>query len=512
LKYWSIAVIPLYKKTALPGRNEELSGSCIGGYNVAASIYSSKEKQEASLEFIKFITSKEIQKEFVMNYDYLSGIPSLYDDEEVCSKVDCELYKSVQPAVRPTIENENYDDFSLELKSHIYEYLFGNKTVMEVLKKAEDLTKIYSISVNTQDTSLGLIFFIISTFIICLVIFSTIFIFVPKFKPFYKFLPNDFWIISMIGLIMILCINFTEYGEITVIKCHLRIFLLSIGFSLNMIPVLYKLIISFPDDNKVTIWVQKHRYIFLLMFILIDVIMNLLFFVKPYTISKIRVVNGQNFQFCKLDSLYGKFVEIIFIVLKFLVFFILLSLMFLEWNMKNIYYDIRFFISAVYIDALDFILFIMMNTLEINNYKSYFILREIVFIIYAITTCIFLFGYRIIYCIFIKKFNNDNDINSMSNSIRKSKTGNSSSKLSNVTSTSKSSGEINSSKRNSSGSKLSLKVLDYHYRQEKNTNSIEIINSLNALNSNINSETAVSTCTSKSSENFVCISPTKSQL
>jgi len=480
LKYWSIAVIPLYKKTALPGRNEELSGSCIGGYNVAASIYSSKEKQEASLEFIKFITSKEIQKEFVMNYDYLSGIPSLYDDEEVCSKVDCELYKSVQPAFRQTTEIENYDDYSLELKSHIYEYLFGNKTVIEVLKKAEDLSKIYFISINTQETSVGLIFFIISTIIICLIVFSTIFIFVPKFKPFFKFLPNDFWIISMIGLIMILYNNYIEYGKITIFICHLRLFLFSMGFSLNMIPVLYKLIINFPNDNKVSFWVQNHRYIFFFIFILIGIMLNLLFLITPYTINKIRVINGQNFQICKLNNI---FMEIIIILIILSIFLVLLSLIFLEWSMKNVFYDVRFLTAAIYIDILDFILIIMMNKLEINNYKTYFVMREIVYIIYVITNYAFLYGYRIIYCIFSKKIKSANEMNNIINILRKNSKYTST--ISSCSNTISIKSDCTNNKQNNNMSRLSMKIIKFHNRQEKNVDSISNSPSLNIIDSNI---------------------------
>ncbi|OUM62225.1 hypothetical protein PIROE2DRAFT_62022 [Piromyces sp. E2] len=68
------------------GRKEGISSSLLGGNNIAASIYSSEEKQNAAIKVIEFITSKEIQKEFSLKNNYFTGISSLYDDDddEVC--------------------------------------------------------------------------------------------------------------------------------------------------------------------------------------------------------------------------------------------------------------------------------------------------------------------------------------------------------------------------------------------------------------------------------------------
>jgi len=425
------------------------------------------------------MTSKKIQKEFVINHKYLSGIYSLYDDEDVCNVLNCELYKTVQPIERPTKNNDNYDEYSAELKNIVYEFLFGDTPAIEVLKKVEDITKIYFISLNNNDSIINILFFIITIVILCIIVFSTVFIFIPKFKPFFKFLPNDLWIVSMIGLIMIININFTYYGEITIMICHLRLILLSIGFSLNIVPVIYKLIVNFPIDNKVSLWVKKHPYVFLSVFIFIDIIMNLLIYIKPYTITKIRVVNGQNFQICELDN---KIIEIIFILIKFLIFFVLSFLIFIEWSMKNIYYDIRFFTAAIYIDILDYILIIMINFFKITNYKYYFVIKEIIFIIYAITNYVFLFGYRIIYCIFSKRIKNANEMDKIINIIRKN------SKYTSTTSSYSNTVSNNSDYTNikhNTLSRFSTRIINFHNQQEKNVDSISDSRSDNIFSSNI---------------------------
>ncbi|OUM60610.1 hypothetical protein PIROE2DRAFT_13589, partial [Piromyces sp. E2] len=154
LKYWDINALPIYKKSILPGKNEGISASCVGGYNIALCKYSNKEKQDAALKVIEYITSKEVQKETVMNNIYLSGISSLYEDKDVCNKLDCELYKSIQLVNRPITKEDDYDDYSSNFKNKIYEYIFGNKTAKEALQNAVDITKIYTISLNSNESSL----------------------------------------------------------------------------------------------------------------------------------------------------------------------------------------------------------------------------------------------------------------------------------------------------------------------------------------------------------------------
>jgi len=92
---------------------------------------------------LKYFTSKEIQKQFIKkNQIYYSAIPSLYDDEEVCQSIDCDLLKSIQSVFFPI--TKNYHDFESTFRSSIYNYLFSNDndenapTAKEVLNAVDD--------------------------------------------------------------------------------------------------------------------------------------------------------------------------------------------------------------------------------------------------------------------------------------------------------------------------------------------------------------------------------------
>lgn len=51
------------------------------------------------------------------------------------------------------------------------------------------------------------------------------------------------------GIIMILSIGLFNIGEITILKCHLKNFLYSLGITFIYIPLFYKLIIYFSEEN-----------------------------------------------------------------------------------------------------------------------------------------------------------------------------------------------------------------------------------------------------------------------
>jgi len=60
LKFWYIPSAYLYYQSALPGKKEGVSGSVVLATNVAITKYS--KKKDAAVEVLKYITSKEIQK------------------------------------------------------------------------------------------------------------------------------------------------------------------------------------------------------------------------------------------------------------------------------------------------------------------------------------------------------------------------------------------------------------------------------------------------------------------
>jgi len=144
VKFYSIE-FPGYKMTALPGLKKGISGSAIVGYNIGISNAISEEKKKASVEVIKYLTSKEIQKKYVLSGDTISGITSLFHDEDVCSILNCEAYSNIQPLVRK-VDPYPFDIIKYNKKyvKYVYDNLFKDITISETLKNIDDITKIYT--------------------------------------------------------------------------------------------------------------------------------------------------------------------------------------------------------------------------------------------------------------------------------------------------------------------------------------------------------------------------------
>jgi len=137
-----------YVMSPFPGRKKGISGSCIGGYLLGINKYISDEKIKAAAVVLEYFTSAEFQKEFVIKYyQSYSGMNKLYDDEEVCSYVDCKLIKSIQGIERPSAVIDNYESYSNKITNIISEFLYNGKPVTDTLREIDDFTKInyYSI-------------------------------------------------------------------------------------------------------------------------------------------------------------------------------------------------------------------------------------------------------------------------------------------------------------------------------------------------------------------------------
>ena len=357
LKYWNNMSVWSYSQNRLPGGKPGISGSCVGGSNVGINLSSSPEKQQASATVIEYMTSRETQKRITMTQNVVSGIMSLYDEEEVCEVVNCKLIKSIQLVNRPIHVNNDYDSYSTFFRSHIFEFLYGNKTAPQVLNEINDYTKIYKITLNTKDTSLGLFFAITIISLITIITFSLALLYIKKIEKAYNFLSKDLWFISIFGLLLILCSGFLEYGDLSFIKCHLKWALTSLGITLNLIPILFKLIINFPEQNKYSIWVNNNKYRFISIFILFELFIVGISFIKPYKVILVNNLEngGKNFMKCSINGGFGIFVHTIFILSKVIIFIGLLLLIFIEWNNEETYYDIRTLTGAIYLDILDII-------------------------------------------------------------------------------------------------------------------------------------------------------------
>ena len=187
----------------------------------------------------------------------------MLDDETICNDDFCDLIKKVQFTVEPKFIKEGPEDYDKRFKKYIYQFLYEDQTLEKILKKIWDITNVYYISLDTENSYIGLICLIFISIISFLMLLSLLVLFNDNFSPYISFLSSDFWIITVLGFIIILWIPIFNYGPVEAIKGQLKPLLLSVGYTLNICPTLYKLIFHFPEDNKVKRWIIKHKYILL---------------------------------------------------------------------------------------------------------------------------------------------------------------------------------------------------------------------------------------------------------
>ncbi|ORX84161.1 periplasmic binding protein-like II [Anaeromyces robustus] len=398
-KYWYMDSLNSmnYKPFIPPGNKEGISGSTIGGYNIGINKYSSEANKKAALKVIEFITSKDIQKMIITERKLISAITDLYNATDVCEIVDCELFKNLQPIGRPISKTTDYYSYSEKFRNYIIEYLEKNKiSEIEALTKIDDITKIFYISLKTNDSIVGLTFFIISSIVSMIILSSLIFLFFESYSKYFEFLRIDFWIISMVGLIFIIYSGFTELEGLTSFKCTLKIILLSYGTTFHLIPFLHALIVYFPDDYDFFDWIKKHPYLFLSIFILIDTILNCLMFIKPFYVRETSDIYSKKYLLCNINNGLLRLLITILIVFKFFIIVIILLLIFIEWNVKNIIYDTRMLNITMFINTLNSLLIIILSFIQIKYFTVNFILQEINYLFIGVSNYITLFGYKII--------------------------------------------------------------------------------------------------------------------
>jgi len=416
IKFWfffdSVLNFYPYVKSIIPGYKKGVSASTIAGYNIGISKYINDEDEfQATLTAYKFLTSKEILMEGLKENIIVPAVFSLYKEKEVCPWEDCKIFEELQPIGRPANITDNFDKYSKQFTNYIYEFIYGNKTASEVLLKVDDITKIYYISTNIDDSYIGLITIIVISLISILMIISFIFPLMEKFSPFFKFIPLDLWFISILGSVLLLSIIYTELGIITSLKCHLRIILFCYGLTFNYIPVLYKLIINFtnfPGMDSFLVQISKHKRIFFLFFISIDTLLCIQLIIRPYNIEKIIIPEGKNFQQCKLNNTFQQIIIKIMVIYKGIIICFIILFVFMEWNINVTRSDIKFNISSIYIDVLSLIILSILNHSNIDNYIWNYYIRTSIFIIISLSNYFFLYGYKLLFINLKKKNTNSN--------------------------------------------------------------------------------------------------------
>jgi len=388
----------IFKASVLPGHYEGVSSTFIGGDNISINKYIDKRKVEASIKALIYMTSKEVQKRMIAKFNLFTGIYSLYEDKEVCNTTDlCDIYKNIQTIVRPISKTNNYLEYSQKIRKYILQYLYGGDDVdpEEMLRKVDDITRIYYISMNSKATKLeklivGLYATLIFFFLLC-----GVYLYIIKCKKNFNFFSRSYWSLTFIGHLLLIFLSFVDIQKVSVFKCHLKLLFQFISFTLIYIPFIYKFIDKVPEKNKTMGWISRHPHLFITLFIMLDLIFLGLMHIQPFVIKNIVVSDDKNFQKCKIGGTISLIFLVVIILFKFFIFSSSIFFIILEWHMKSMYHNNRFYISLFSIDSLIFIILNIFTFMDFKYYNIYFLTRELLILLIPITNII-LYSFRII--------------------------------------------------------------------------------------------------------------------
>jgi len=396
IKYWAFEdTYPLYKLSTLPGWKEGISTSILGGIDIGISTHIVEERKQAAAKVLEFFLSREEQKRLVIHKKILTGIRELYEDEEVCEVMDCDLYRNLQLNPRYHYERRDFDDYSDKFRRYAYEFVLGNKTAEEILERINDIIYIHQITLDGEETWYGLVLFIVIIVLSVFFIGSSLFFYIERLKPTFKFLPLDFWYIILLGILCHTVSSFTEYGEVLPYKCRLKVLLYSMGYTLTFVPILYKLITNFPIVNKFSKWTSKNRYLFLLSIVILDVVLNLINLGSSFGTKTIQTANGKKYHECKMDVL-AKIVVYASFGYKAIIILNVGFLSFMEWNIKETIFDVHISILTIYINILSVVMMGVLKLIEFNYYITYCIFNKLFILIIVLSNYIGLIGLRVV--------------------------------------------------------------------------------------------------------------------
>ncbi|ORX84682.1 hypothetical protein BCR32DRAFT_306312, partial [Anaeromyces robustus] len=295
------------------------------------------------------------------------------------------------------VNNSYIDQYCDKIVSIFTEFLYGNKLAKDALMELDNITKIYFVTIKSLT---GTIMLALLISLACLLLFLFIFLTKKKFKEKFSFFSSDLWFIYCLGYIMMLSSEFFYFEELSDLKCNLRFSLLHIGMNLWLIPILYKLLICFPEKNKYSEYLIIHKNKFIFICIGIEVVLNLLLSITPYT-KEVKIfgntIINKNFSQCTMKSIFGNIVIFIDIMIKVFIVLCIMLLSFIEWNVKEIYEDVRAIAINQYISSFSMALLIVLDYIKINNYNIIFIFHSSIIIFVCIFNYLFIYSIRLLF-------------------------------------------------------------------------------------------------------------------
>jgi len=463
-----------YVISNLPGIREGLTSTILSGYNVGIIKHIDQDKLSSAVKVVEFMTSKETQKIFVMNEIIVSAMSSLYKEKDVCDTIiNCEMYQDVQPILKPVDITDNYNEYSIKYTNYFFNFLYRNADASKTLKAMDDILRVYDVGLNSKETPIGLITFIVFSVTIVLIICSLALLFSEKYNKLFSFLSKPSWCLVILGIISVFSIGFTKIGELTSFKCQLNTFFLFMSSSLVYVPIFSNLLIEFPAETGISKWVEKNKQKFISVLICFSLILNGLLFIDSYKIEEIVVSEGQNFRVCKIKNTFTVIINTIIIIYTTILFLCVLFLIFLEWNLTKLFIDLRFVVSSIYLNVITSVVLFIFSYFHISNYKLHFGLYVILVYIMGVVNYLTLYGFRVILPKLMKKDDESEIIEKIrvhQSSYQKSEnitaaTGGSNTYSNGPVSTISINSENSRTSTSSKANSLVKKMLDYHYNR-----------------------------------------------
>jgi len=383
--------------SSLPGNKEGVSGTVIISHNLGINKYIDKKRKEKSIEFLKYVALKEIQMKYIVKEGLMTGNTELYENEDVCKFISCDVIKNSRPLSIINNDENLFGDDNYHPKYHKYllDYIYDKDSLENALQKVEDITKIYTFTLKTDDSVIGLIIYIIFQIIFTIIALSIILVFINKLEMRFIFLSKNLWVITTIGSLILLSSIITLYDDVTNAKCHLRTNLINVGFVISICPSLHKLITNFPVKNKISSTFKTYKYISIIVIILFTLGLNGIFSMSTFKISN-NMVADKHFNKCEIKSVFGNIFYIIIQVYNFSIIMISLALIFMEWNLNETYLDVRYLASALFMDTLSLVLLIIFDKINIKSYVIYNVLVAANIIVFSVSNHVFIYLVRIL--------------------------------------------------------------------------------------------------------------------
>jgi len=399
----------------LPGVSNGISASSLYGYNIGVPKHMSEDRQKKVGTILNTLMSKEINTYIIKEEKMLSAFMSIYEqgmsakkesrdtesdtDTNVCDVVDCDMILNLQFYNKPINYYENFDDYANAFYEIIGDYFYSNNNTKikseEVLAKIDDLTRIYDVDITSTSGSLVIVLLGIAGVIMTA---SYLLTFDRKYNIYFMFLNNIYWGVFLIGTVMILMYSFVGLGEWNQSKCNLRFVLLSLGIPISFSPILLRLIVLYPENNKISEHINRNFSNYICCHVLFELMLCTFYLLSPFEVKNhlLNVSQGkENFQSCSSENIYTHIILIVNIAEKGLEILTVAILIFAEWNIKATKSDIVSFTIAIAFDILAFIIYAAFYFVKFENRYYYY---------YSKIGPVLLFGLSNFFFIYVWKF------------------------------------------------------------------------------------------------------------